>query len=59
MTRDPYTFVRALRRLVLDEALTTRQTIFQTWSQPLAARVSSGHAIEAQTQHSCHQGQLS
>lgn len=39
-------FLDRLRRLVLDEALTTKQNLLEVWSQPLANRVRQGRAIE-------------
>jgi DNA replication ATP-dependent helicase Dna2 len=39
-------FLRELYRLVLDEAATVRQQIFQVWSKPVSARVAEGLAIE-------------
>ncbi len=39
-------FLDHLRRLVLDEALTAKQNLTELWSQPLAARVRPGRAVE-------------
>ena len=39
-------FLDQLRRLVLDEATTTKQTIYRIWSKPIPTRVAEGHAIE-------------
>jgi hypothetical protein len=39
-------FLDRLRRLVIDEALTAKQNLLELWSQPLAARVRQGRAIE-------------
>jgi DNA replication ATP-dependent helicase Dna2 len=39
-------FLRQLRRLVLDEADSARQQIFQLWGKSVAARVAEGFAIE-------------
>lgn len=43
---SPADFLRQLRRLVLDEADSARQQLFQIWSRPLAERVADGNAIE-------------
>lgn len=39
-------FLRRLRRMVLDEADSTRQQVFQVWAKPVAARVAEGFAVE-------------
>jgi hypothetical protein len=39
-------FLCQLHRLVLDEAATVRQQIFQVWSKQVSARVAEGLAIE-------------
>ena len=39
-------FLDRLRRPVINEALTAKQNLLELWSQPLAARVQQGRAIE-------------
>lgn len=39
-------FLEGLRTLVMDETATQKQNIHQTWSKPVASRVSDGRAIE-------------
>lgn len=40
-------FLENLRRLVIAESLTAQQNLQEVWSQPLAARVRQGRAIES------------